>query len=157
MATARSALDATEKTLVEQSRNLDGLNHRELTELARLLRRRRERVLRMMRDRERMARRVGSDNPDMGAREKRAELIAAIERINEALEARTHANRNREVPSNPKPSARAAAKTAPVKASTAKPVSAKGAEPKTGGSKPAAKAADKSSKAKADKEKPAKK
>lgn len=156
MAPAKSALDATEKTLVEQSRKLDGLNHRELTELARLLRHRRERVIRMIRDRERMARRVGTDNPDMGAREKKAELIAAIGRINEALEARTHANRNRAVPSNPKPSAKAATKAAPVKASTAKPVSAKGAEPKPSASKPTANAADKASKAKADKEKPTK-
>ena len=89
---AKRVLDQQEQDLVAQSRKLDGLSHRELTELARQLRSRRERVQRMIRDRARAARRAGENHPDTGAREKKALLIDAIDRVNTALEARKLTN-----------------------------------------------------------------
>ena len=89
---AKRVLDQQEQELVAQSEKLDGLSHRELTELARLLRSRRERVQRMIRDRARAARRAGESHPDTGAREKKALLIEAIDRVNTALEARKLTN-----------------------------------------------------------------
>ncbi|WP_292052178.1 MULTISPECIES: hypothetical protein [unclassified Brevundimonas] len=89
---AKRVLDQNEQQWVEQSKKLDGMSHRELTELARQLRSRRERVQRMMRDRARAARRSGENKPDTGAREKKELLVAAIERVNAALEARSLSN-----------------------------------------------------------------
>lgn len=84
-AKSKRSLDENEKQLVEQSKALDGLSQRELTDLAKQLRSRRERVQRMIRDRNRTARKGGGANPDTGAREKKALLVEAIDRVNEVL------------------------------------------------------------------------
>ena len=111
------ALDANEKALVDQSKKLDGLSHRELTDLAKQLRSRRERVRRMIRDRNRAARKSGSENPDAGAHEKKTELVAAIDRVNAALESRTHANRATQATENLKAAVKRKAKSDAAKQS----------------------------------------
>lgn len=73
-APAKTSLDENEKKLVDQSKTLEGFTHRELTELARQLRSRRERILRMIRGRKREARQQGALSPDTGAHDKKAEL-----------------------------------------------------------------------------------
>lgn len=87
-ATSKRSLDENEKKLVEQSKSLDGLSHRELTDLAKQLRSRRERIQRQIRDRNRSARKAGGKNPDTGAREKKEVLLEAIERVNLVLQER---------------------------------------------------------------------
>lgn len=119
-APAKRSLDANEKKLVDQSKKLEGWSHRELTDLAKLLRSRRERVLRMIRDRNREARKSGQANPDTGANEKKAELVAAIDRVNAALEARTHANRAAQATENLKAAVKRKAKSAAAKSDAAK-------------------------------------
>lgn len=110
-APAKTSLDENEKKLVDQSKTLEGFTHRELTELARQLRSRRERILRMIRGRKREARKQGALSPDTGAHDKKAELIAAIERVHAALDARTHANRGAGMPAaKPKAAAKVSAK-----------------------------------------------
>lgn len=101
-APAKTSLDENEKKLVDQTKTLDGFTHRELTELARQLRSRRERILRMIRGRKREARQQGALSPDTGAHDKKAELIAAIDRVNAALEARAHAHRGTMPEAKPK-------------------------------------------------------
>lgn len=85
-ASSTRALDQHELELVEQSKALDGLSHRELTDLAKQLRNRRERIQRMIRHRTRSARKAGDLNPDTGAREKKDLLVEAIDRVNAVLE-----------------------------------------------------------------------
>lgn len=119
-APAKSALDANEKKLVEQSKALDGYSHRQLTDLAKQLRSRRERIKRMIRDRNRAARKAGEANPDTGARDKKAELIGAIDRVNAALEARTHENRAALATENLKSAVKRKAKSDSAKSDAAK-------------------------------------
>lgn len=109
-APAKTSLDENEKKLVDQSKTLEGFTHRELTELARQLRSRRERILRMIRGRKREARQQGALSPDTGAHDKKAELIAAIDRVNAALEARAHAHRGTMPEAKPKAVAKASGK-----------------------------------------------
>lgn len=80
------ALDSHEVELVGQSRTHADLTDRQLTELARLLRARRDRVQRMIRTRTRQA--EGRGNPDMGAREKKAVLAEAIQRVSDEIKKR---------------------------------------------------------------------
>ncbi len=117
---AKSALDANEKKLVEQSKKLDGYSHRELTDLARQLRSRRERIKRMIRDRSRAARKTGESHADTVARDKKSELIAAIDRVNTALEARTHENRAAQATENLKAAVKRKSKSDAAKSETAK-------------------------------------
>lgn len=121
-APAKRSLDEYEKKLVDQSKKLEAYTHRELTNLARQLRSRRERILRMIRGRKHEARKLGELNPDTGAHEKKAELIAAIDRVNAALEASTHANRGVKNAGKTKPAAK------PKSASKAKDSGKKTAE-----------------------------
>lgn len=81
-------LDAGEQELVRQAENPSVLKTSELTELARLLRERRDRVQRMIRERARDAKERGEHQPDAGAREKEAALVDALQRIEAALEVR---------------------------------------------------------------------
>ena len=114
-APAKTSLDENEKKLVDQTKTLDGFTHRELTELARQLRSRRERILRMIRGRKREARQQGALSPDTGAHDKKAELIAAIDRVNAALEARAHANRAAQTAANLKAAVKLKAKSVAAK------------------------------------------
>lgn len=114
---AKRVLDQQEQELVAQSKKLDGMSHRELTELARQLRSRRERVQRMIRDRARASRRAGENHPDTGAREKKELLVEAIDRVNTALEARKLSNSSSRATENLREAverkAKASAKSAP--------------------------------------------
>lgn len=112
---AKRVLDQQEQDLVAQSKKLDGLSHRELTELARQLRSRRERVQRMIRDRARAARRSGENHPDTGAREKKELLIEAIDRVNTALEMRKLSNSSSSATENLREAVERKAKKAPAK------------------------------------------
>lgn len=134
--TTPRALDANEARLVEQSNSLQDLSQRELTELARQLRARRERVRRMVRDRNRVARRQGGQNPDTGAHEKKAVLVEAIERVSRELDARQPDHQGTAVTApKAKPASKAAAKPkAEAKAKSATKAPAK--------SKPAPKSKD---------------
>lgn len=120
-APAKTSLDENEKKLVDQSKTLEGFTHRELTELARQLRSRRERILRMIRGRKREARQQGALSPDTGAHDKKAELVAAIERVHAALEARTHAHRGTMPEAKPKAAAKASGKKPADAEASAKP------------------------------------
>lgn len=120
-APAKTSLDENEKKLVDQSKTLEGFTHRELTELARQLRSRRERILRMIRGRKREARRQGALSPDTGAHDKKAELIAAIERVHAALEARTYVNRGAMPAAKPKAAPKDTAKKSADAKAGAKP------------------------------------
>ena len=84
------ALDRHEIELVGQSRALTDLTDRQLAELVRLLRARRDRVQRMIRTRTRQA--EGRGNPDTGAREKKAVLTEAIQRVAAEIKARKTAS-----------------------------------------------------------------
>lgn len=75
------ALDRNEAMLVEQTEQLSDLSDRELTDLVRLIRDRRDRAQRLIRNRTRSAQRKGETNVDAGAREKKALLVEAIDRI----------------------------------------------------------------------------
>ncbi len=109
-ATSKRSLDENEKQLVEQSKNLDGLSHRELTDLAKQLRSRRERVQRLIRERNRTARKGGGANPDTGAREKKDILITAIERVNAALQDRAQTRKGATATANLKAAVKRKAK-----------------------------------------------
>lgn len=74
------ALDQNEAILVEQSRETTELSDRDLKELLRLLRARRDRAQAMIRTRSRAAQREGKVNVDTGARDKKALLTEAIAR-----------------------------------------------------------------------------
>ena len=135
-APAKTSLDENEKKLVDQSKTLEGFTHRELTELARQLRSRRERILRMIRGRKREARKQGALSPDTGAHDKKAELIAAIERVHAALDARTHANRGAMPAAKPKAAPKDTAKKSADAKAGEKPAKKSAA---AGAKKPAAK------------------
>ena len=109
-ATSKRSLDENEKQLVEQSKNLEGLSHRELTDLAKQLRSRRERVQRLIRDRNRLARKGGGDNPDTGAREKKDILITAIDRVNSVLQDRAQTRKGATATANLKAAVKRKAK-----------------------------------------------
>ena len=109
-ATSKRSLDGNEKQLVEQSKNLDGLSHRELTDLAKQLRSRRERVQRMIRDRNRTARKGGGANPDTGAREKKEILVTAIDRVNAVLSERAQTRKGATATANLKAAVKRKAK-----------------------------------------------
>ena len=81
-------LDAGEQELVRQAENPSALKYNELTELARLLRERRDRVQRMIRDRARDAKESGQRHPDTGAQEKEAALVEALQRVEAAIAVR---------------------------------------------------------------------
>lgn len=75
------ALDRNEAMLVAQAANLSEFSDRELADLIKLVRARRDRAQRLIRTRTRSAHREGKANPDAGAREKKALLTEAIQRI----------------------------------------------------------------------------
>ena len=79
------ALDRNEAMLIEQTDKLGELSSRELTDLIRMVRARRDRAQRMIRNRTRTAQRKGDANADTGAREKKALLTAAIARISDEI------------------------------------------------------------------------
>ena len=74
------ALDQNEALLVEQSNEATHLSDRDLKELLRLLRARRDRAQAMIRTRSRAGRSQGQVNVDTGARDKKALLTEAIVR-----------------------------------------------------------------------------
>lgn len=78
-------LDAGEQELVRQVEEMSGLKPAELTELARLLRERRDRIQRMIRTRAREEKERGTPQPDAGAREKEAALTQALEKVEAEL------------------------------------------------------------------------
>lgn len=82
------ALDRNEALLVKQTDNLADHSDRELTDLIRLIRARRDRAQRLIRTRSRSAQRQGEASPDAGAREKKALLSAAIDRVNGEMKRR---------------------------------------------------------------------
>ncbi|WP_242912801.1 MULTISPECIES: hypothetical protein [Brevundimonas] len=128
-ASSKRALDQIEQMLVDQTKDLDGFSHRELTDLAHQLRSRRERIQRMIRQRNRDARHSGKANPDTGAHEKKAVLVEAIERVNAVLEERAVTRTGpAETASKPKP--KATPKAAAAKAEPKAKAEAK-ADPKT--------------------------
>ncbi|MET4682791.1 hypothetical protein [Brevundimonas faecalis] len=73
------ALDRHEAELVGRSREPATQTDRQLAELIRLLRGRRDRIQRMIRTRVRKA--GGAPDPDTGAREKKAVLTEAVQRV----------------------------------------------------------------------------
>lgn len=75
------ALDRNEAEWVETSRSAAQLTDAQLIELVRRLRERRDRAQRLVRTRTRQANREGQMNIDAGAREKKAQLAEAIERV----------------------------------------------------------------------------
>ncbi len=79
------ALDAGERELVAQSRDLDGLSPTQLADLQKRLRARRDRVQRMIRTRTRNA---DTAAPDTGARQKKALLVEAVQRVTAEVETR---------------------------------------------------------------------
>ena len=89
---ANPSLDANEAQLVERSKAADSLSGRELQQLVRQLRERRERIKRALRERARAARRDGKPVADTGALAKKSELVAAIERVSAVQHARNPAN-----------------------------------------------------------------
>ena len=82
------ALDRNEAMLVDQVKMSAEMSDRELADLIRLLRARRDRAQRMIRTRVR-ASESGQANPDSGAREKKALLTDAIDRVSEEMKRRT--------------------------------------------------------------------
>lgn len=158
-ASSKRALDQIEQMLVDQTKKLDGFSHRELTELAHQLRSRRERIQRMIRQRNREARGSGKANPDTGAHEKKSVLVEAIDRVNAVLEERaaTRTGPTGSGPAKAKPKATAAPEAAPK--AKAEPKAEAKTEPKAKAepkAKPEAKAASKPA-AKAEDKAPAKK
>lgn len=77
------ALDRNEAMLVDQTENLTELSSRELVDLVRLIRARRDRAQRLIRTRARASN--GETTADTGAREKKALLTGAIERITDEM------------------------------------------------------------------------
>lgn len=75
------ALDRNEAMLVDQAANLSELSDRELVDLIKLIRARRDRAQRLIRTRSRAAQRDGKTNIDAGPREKEALLTGAINKI----------------------------------------------------------------------------
>ncbi len=82
------ALDRNEAMLVDQAQMAAEMSDRELTDLIRLLRARRDRAQRIIRTRARASER-GQASPDTGAREKKALLTEAIDRISTEMKRRT--------------------------------------------------------------------
>ena len=78
------ALDRDEAQMLEQSKALGDHSPAELRDLIGRLRARRDRVQRQIRTRVR----DGRDGPDTGARDKKALLTAAIDRVADAMAAR---------------------------------------------------------------------
>lgn len=88
MTTTPRALDRNEAILVEQSQKAAEMSDRELVDLIRLIRDRRDRAQRLIRTRARSAQAQGETKADTGAREKKALLSEAIERIGDEMERR---------------------------------------------------------------------
>ncbi|GAA0620099.1 hypothetical protein GCM10009422_14670 [Brevundimonas kwangchunensis] len=88
------ALDEHETNLVEQSRDVADRPDRELTDLVKLLRARRDRIQRMIRARSRSASREGKDNIDAGARDKKRLLVEALDRTTAELSRRRAGGKN---------------------------------------------------------------
>lgn len=82
------ALDRNEAELVAQAASAGDHTDRELTELIRKLRARRDRVQRMIRTRARSAQKKGETQVDTGAREKKAQLVGAIEAVDTEIKRR---------------------------------------------------------------------
>lgn len=82
------ALDRNEAILVDQTNKTAEMSDRELVDLIRLLRDRRDRAQRMIRSRARSAQRAGEGGLDTGAREKKALLVKAIDRITDEMKRR---------------------------------------------------------------------
>lgn len=79
------ALDRNEAILVDQTENLAEMTDRELVDLVRLIRARRDRAQRLIRTRTRSAQSKGETTVDAGAREKKALLAAAIDKITDEM------------------------------------------------------------------------
>ena len=86
------ALNASERELVAQTQNLDGLSQTQLMDIQKRLRARRDRVQRMIRTRTRNAD-TDSAGPDTGARHKKALLVEAVKRVTDEINARRAADR----------------------------------------------------------------
>lgn len=82
------ALDTGERELVAQSRDVADLSQAQLTDLQKRLRERRDRVQRMIRTRTRNA---DASGPDTGARQKKALLAEAVQRVTDEVNARRDA------------------------------------------------------------------
>lgn len=82
------ALDQNEASLVERSREATHLPDRDIRELLRLLRARRDRAQAMIRTRSMAAQSQGKTNADTGAREKKALLTEAIARADAEIKRR---------------------------------------------------------------------
>lgn len=82
------ALDRNEAELVAQTKNAGDHTDRELIELIKKLRARRDRVQRMIRTRSRSAQKKGETQVDAGAREKKAQLVEAIESVDAEIKRR---------------------------------------------------------------------
>ncbi len=85
-------LDRNEAEMVEQSQALGDRSSPDLVDLIRRLRERRDRAQRMIRTRTRKAHGEGQANPDNGAREKKALLTEAIQRVSAEMARRKGAN-----------------------------------------------------------------
>jgi len=87
-AQSNRALDRNEALWVDQTERLTDHTDRELADLIKLIRARRDRAQRLIRTRSRSAQRQGEVNIDSGAREKKALLNAAIDRISQEIKRR---------------------------------------------------------------------